>query len=302
MVNRQAPLSGSSSVLASAEWTRILPDADHRWLMGLRPSDAAEFFAPRDPTGAICQERARFLTNDADKYSALLADAEPALQDTIELARAIGVSIDQSLSAREQLLALGRAWETDFVWMQAAENGVHRLIGGVVCFPSFWDIREKIGRPMSDIHAPVPGLNAALGQKIEGFLTALIPGASWAREIVGYCRDSELNHHPTRPFQRLDPTVTVDGFWIRLEHQLLLRLAPSGSILFGIRVEVFSLASLLADSQIASRLIRVLSTMSPEAAVYKGVAQSRAHVVDLIRQSLAASTTRNACAEESSGR
>ena len=291
MIDRHAPLSASSRDAASAEWARIFPDADHRWLMGLRPGNAADFFASRDATGSVCAERAQFLADDADKYAVLLPEAESALHDTVELARTFGVSIDQSLSASEQLLALGRAWESDFVWMHAAANGVHRLIGGVVCFPSFWDVREKLGRPMSEIHEPVPGLNAALGQKIETFLAALVPEVAWTREIAGYCRDSVLNHHPTRQFRPLDATVTTDEFWIRIEHQLLQRLAPSGSILFGIRVEVFPLASLLADSQTANRLARVLSTMSPAAAAYKGLANARAQIVDLIRQSLVAHET-----------
>lgn len=291
MIDGHVSQLGSSREVASAEWARIFPDADHRWLMGLRPGNAKEFFASRDATGSVCAQRAEFLDHEADKYAVLLPEAESALRDTVELARTFGTSIDGAPTPFEQLLGLGRAWESDFVWMHPAEDGTHHLIGGVVCFPSFWDVREKLGRPMSEIHEPVPGLNAALGQKIETFLAALVPEVAWTREIAGYCRDSVLNHHPTRQFRPLDATVTTDEFWIRIEHQLLQRLAPSGSILFGIRVEVFPLASLLADSQTANRLARVLSTMSPAAAAYKGLANARAQIVDLIRQSLVAHET-----------
>jgi hypothetical protein len=278
-------MSDSTTTTASPDWARIYPDADHRWVMGLRPGNAAEFFAARDVIGAVCAERAEYLAADPDKYVALTPEAEPALLETVELARTFGVSIDETLPAAEQLLALGRAWESDFVWMHAAADATHRLIGGIVCFPSFWDIREKLGRPMSEIHEPVPGLNAALGSKIETFLSSLVPGVSWLREIAGYSRDIRLNHHPSRPFRRLDATVTTDEIWIRLEHQLLLKLPRSGSILFGIRVELSPLASLLADEQAAARLLRAISTMSPAAAAYKGLTASRERIIELIQNS-----------------
>ncbi|MEZ5865467.1 MAG: DUF3445 domain-containing protein [Geminicoccaceae bacterium] len=46
--------------------------------------------------------------------------------------------------------------------MRAAPEG-YRLVGAFVAFPSRWSLAEKIGRPMPAIHAPVPGLEAAIG-------------------------------------------------------------------------------------------------------------------------------------------
>ena len=57
------------------DWTRIFPDADHRWVMGLRPGDSADFFAPRDTSSAVCAERAHWLAEDALAYAALLPGA-----------------------------------------------------------------------------------------------------------------------------------------------------------------------------------------------------------------------------------
>lgn len=123
-----------------------------------------------------------------------------------------------------------------------------------------------------------------VGSKIETFHSALVPGVTWLREIAGYSRDTRLNHHPSRPFQRLDATVTIEEIWIRLEHQLLLKLPRSGSILFGIRVELTPLSSLLADEQAAARLLRVIFTMSPAATTYKGIAAARDRIIELIQR------------------
>ncbi len=275
----------------SPAWKRILPDADHRWVMGLRPGNAVEFFAARDVTGAVVDERARWLAEDADTYSALTREAEPALRETIELARSLGTNIDTSLSAREQLLALGRVWEPDFVWMHPDNHGTHRLTGGVVCFPSSWALREKLGRSMSEVHEPVPGLNDALARNIETFFARQEPGVVWVRDNVNFSRDAERNHLPSRSLRPLDATITAAEFFIRLEHQLLLKLPRSGSILFGIRVEVVPLTELIRDRDATARLARLFDTMSPAASAYKGVATARPKLLALLRQSLSDSAS-----------
>jgi len=266
---------------------RIFPDIDHRWLMGLRPGNAADFFMNRDPTGSACAERAQLLVSNPGIYSVLTADAVPALNDTVKLAQSFGISIDESLAPMEQLFALGRAWESDFVWMHATSKNIHRLIGGIVCFPSSWSVDEKLGRTMHEIHEPVPGLNASLAQKIETFLFTLAPNVAWEREIVGYTRDTLLNHHPSIARRPLDETVTIDEVWIRLEHQLLMKLPESGSILFGIRVALHPLTQLVDDSRAVTGLLRTLSTMSADAADYKGVTAARSRIIELIQNSIA---------------
>jgi len=134
----RADMIGSSS-----DWRCMFPDADHTWTMGLRRGDAADFLGPRDPSGQVRAERERWLTEDAGTYAALTPAAEPALADTVALARKLGGIVDPSLPPREQLLELGRTWEADFVWMHADGAGEHRVTGGVVCFPSSWALAAR---------------------------------------------------------------------------------------------------------------------------------------------------------------
>jgi hypothetical protein len=243
--------------------------------MGLRPGDAATFFAPRDATGATCAQRARWLSDDPTAYAALLPEATQALDETVALAHTFGARIDRDLPPLKMLLALGRVWEPDFVWMHPGTDGLHRLTGGVVCFPSEWALREKIGHTMHEVHGPVPDLNATLGRQIEAFMARQEPGAAWVRENVNFSRDSELNHHPGRIHRPIDATITAEEFWIRFEHQLLIKLPKTGSILFGIRVETLPLTQVLHDHEAAKRLGEVFSTMSSAAATYKGIADAR---------------------------
>ena len=247
--------------------------------MGLRRGDAAEFLAPGESATAVQAERARWLATDPHVYAALTPEAEPCLAETVRLARTWGVMIDTTLLPWEQLLSLGRTWEADVLWLVADEAGTHRVAGGVACFPSSWAIRDKLGRTLSETHRPVPGLNAALDRQIETFLGKLVPGEAWLRENAGYSRSPDRNQHPDRPHQPLDETVSLDEVWIRLEHQMLVKLPLSRSLLFGIRVEVVPLRQALESPQVAADLSRLLMTMSPGAAGYKGLTAARDAIV-----------------------
>lgn len=257
-------------------WTRIFPDIDHRWIMGLRQGDFATFFRDRDLTGEVRVERRRWFSDEPEKYAALLPEAAAGMRETCALARTLGAQVaDVESSPLNQLLELGPAWEPDLVWMHPDQNGVHRLVGGAVCFPSSWAMTDMLGRPMSEVHHLVPGLNALLARQIDTFLTKLNPGIAWQRENWGLSRDGNLNHHPSRPRVLLDETIHADEVWVRLEHQLLLKLPDSDSVLFGIRLELVPLVDMLADREAARRFTRLIATMSPSAAQYKGVAAAR---------------------------
>lgn len=286
-----------------ANWLRMFPDSDHRWTMGLRPGERMDFFAPQDDTGTLLPERAALLDAEPEKYSALPPDGEAMLRETVALARSLGATIGDgeksdgaSPTAPQALLAaLGRTWEPDVVWLQrsGAENpagdGVHRVVGGIVCFPSSWALADKIGRPMSEVHAPVPGLNDALGRQIDRFLDKLAPGDVWTRENWSLSRSGARNQHtslqqPRLNWPRLDAATPLAEVWIRIERQVLLRLPESDAVLFGIRIESPPLATLLAEPIAAGRFARVLESMTDEAAAYKNFGAARPKIVAALRQ------------------
>ena len=46
--------------------------------------------------------------------------------------------------------------QEDLVLMRRDEEG-WRLVAASLCFPSSWSLTEKFGKPLQDIHTPVPG-------------------------------------------------------------------------------------------------------------------------------------------------
>lgn len=273
-----------TTIVQQLDLNRIFPRGEHRWNMGIRRGDAATFFATTDPSDAVRAERCRWLADQAETYAAMLPEAEPALEETLAFARTLGAVRDIGGSSYDQLLALGRAWEPDFVLMHPGAHGSYYLAGGVVCFPSSWSLSEKLGQPMHEVHADVPGLNEQLAPQIELLFARLRPGEAWLRENANYSRDARLNHHPSQVLEPLDATVTPAEFWIRQEHQLLLKLPRTGSILFGIRVEPVPLARVLENAKAAARLAEVFATMSAAAAEYKGISEVRTQVIAWLRE------------------
>ncbi|MBA4017263.1 MAG: hypothetical protein C0483_08825 [Pirellula sp.] len=270
------------------DWSRIFPEGDHRWSMGLRPADPANFFAPCDPTGDVVRERAHWLADEPEKYVALLPEAHGCLAETIDLANRWAAANGTSPIARDfvpadtaaQLKDLGCTWEADVVWLAPHADGELRVVGGIVCFPSSWALTEKLGLPMRDVHGPVPGLNLALGGQIERFLAKLASSSAWSRENWSLSRCAERNQHTSRPRAAFDERTPLEEVWIRLEHQLLMRLPTSGAVLFGIRIELVPLAELKSDPAAATNFARILKTMSPEAAAYKNFAVAREHLLE----------------------
>jgi dimethylamine monooxygenase subunit A len=196
------------------------------------------------------------------------------LRETAELARAAGLRPNSDPS-NDLLMELGTAWEFDFLLLQAATAGPPLLVGGVVCFPSSWSLEEKIGRPLNEIHDPVPGLNAQVGTQINTFLNRLAPGIAWERANWGLSASPELNQHPHRSLPRLGKDANWESTWMRIEHQALIALPRSAGLLFTIRIQTFPLASLRENPSVAPRFVEALKTMPAEVARYKNLHEAR---------------------------
>ena len=178
---------------------------------------------------------------------------------------------------------LGIAWEPDWVVLNTDDDGSFRLAAGAVCFPSSWALREKLGARMSEIHAPVPGLNAALGRQIDTFLARIKPGQVWERENWGLSPNDELNHHPARHRPALDASSRLDSTWLRVEHQLLARLTRTGGLFFAIRLSHHRLSDFARRPAIAMALAGVLESMPDEVAHYKGLDHANPSLVRQLR-------------------
>lgn len=262
----------------------LFPDGDYRFHLTLRRGEPREFFAAQDSTGAVLAERARWLAADPERYAALLPEGEPLLSEFAHLAAIWGAAaVDTAIqdvanthlsptnahvSPTATLLRLGFSLEPDILFLSADAAGEFRLRGGVLCFPTGWALREKLGHTLEFIHGVVPGLNPALGAAIGQFLAKLKPGVAFLRDNWGIAASAESNLHPARNIASLTLPVAPDRLWLRVERQALVALPQSRGIVFGIRIDTHRLDA-LAGTPAGAGLRRGLETMPAELAAYK---------------------------------
>ncbi len=243
-------------------WQRLFPDADFRMPMGLRAGNAAVFWSSWDESGAVLAERKRWLAESPELFSACQPDGE---------------------AGRREALAWMRSWtaESEADWVLLSGDGEREpvVLAGEVVFPTAWSLPEKLGLPLSAVHAPVPALQTTIGASIAAFLSRIECGAEWERENWGMCGNDELNHHPARKLPRLSAESRPETTWIRLEAQFLTRLPETRCLLFGIRVNHHRLDHVAALPEMAGRIARALRTMPEPMARYKGVADARESLV-----------------------
>jgi dimethylamine monooxygenase subunit A len=234
-------------------------------------------------------ERTGLLRSDAELYSGLLPEGVALLDETLQLLEEHKVlaaeqfrKLSQIPDPLKRLRMLGEVFEPDCLLLKLDAAGEMRLVGGVLCFPTNWDIREKIGKPLTGIHEPVPGLNTAIGEKITQFLGRLRHGAAWHRTNWGIYGSPALNYHPSRKMPSLDICFREEELVLRMEHQSFLALPRSGGMVFLIRIINHSFPELRKNPQVAAAVARALRTMPEPLARYKGFADVRERLIAIL--------------------
>ncbi len=249
---------------------RLFSGDRYAFQFGMHRADADWFDLVGSDPDALADRR-RWLAETPERCLVWHPEAGPVLKETLELFSGqplLGASM-------EAMAGFSASWEPDFLLLRRTEDGEFRLAGGAVCFPSSWDVREKLGLDVTAIHDVVPTLNASLGARIRTFLGRLPPSGVFERENWGLAAHGERNAHPERGLPRLGPGATVATTWLRVEHQAFRALPASGGILFIIRLTVHPLAEVLAIPGARDLFVRQLESMPAEIAVYKGIAPAR---------------------------
>ena len=262
----------------------IFPAGNFAFHMRFRRGGIREFFA-NTADNAVLSERRKWLNHNVRECVAVLPAGERILNEVVEIAAGLGISISAKSTPFDTCVALGRAWEPDLLFLRTIEDSQPELVGGCVCFPSSWSFEEKVGRPLDAIHTPVPTFNTQFASPVKQFLARMKPGISWERINWGLSRTPELNQHPNRRLPRLDALVDLNDVWFRIEYQSLVALPRTCGILFGIRLIIEPLSRLVADPDFAAGLPRALATMQESVATYKGLQPARQRLIDLLRPS-----------------
>lgn len=189
-------------------------------------------------------------------------DTMQIAEGTVSLAGDAPLRIAASL-VQEDLLLMRRGPEN---W---------RLAAASLSFPSSWRLGDKFGKPIHDVHAPVPGFGhgSRNAELIARMFDTLRPDSSMLRWNWSLYGDAEL-FHPQSGTQFGE----LDALFLRAERQTLRKLPVSGDIVFTIRIYVDPLAELKKQKDapaIAARLAAQLEALSAEQLAYKGLVAAR---------------------------
>lgn len=261
---------------------RALPDENYRFTLGTSRGSVAEFFAPTVENAEILRERRHWLETSPEHYLGLLAAGETVAAEFCELAgqwTGAALPVEPGLSALERWMDVSSRLEPDVVLIREDENGGLITVGGCVCFPSKWSLPEKLGLSVTEIHDAVPGMNAVLEERVDRLLHSLKPDDGWVRSNWSSEASPDRNQHPRQVTPQFTSPLDPHGVWLRREHQLLFRLPKTGGIVFGIRLELTSLAEVKTDPEMARRWARGLQSMPDDLLRYKRLLAIRDELV-----------------------
>ncbi len=211
-----------------------------------------------DAYAAQMSERVRLLRSRPGDVMAVLPGAEPLvaeLSDVVDAAlpdmfrrvaggvqRPDGVRVDDGPPA---LGRLGRLLQEDLLLL-ARDGAEHVLVAGLLCFPASWTLAEKMGRPLTRIHRPVPDYAGDLAGRVQRLFDRVPPGRPmWRANALGYA-DRAL-YQPRAETAPRDISAPVR--YVRSERQTVLKLPRTGAVLFAVHTYVVPVTALTRDQR-----------------------------------------------------
>ncbi|RWC90025.1 MULTISPECIES: DUF3445 domain-containing protein [unclassified Mesorhizobium] len=209
----------------------------------------------------------------------------------------VGVTSHPAISsslAGAPLVAASLLVQEDLILMRRDDSG-WRLAAGSLCFPSSWALTEKFGKPLQQIHEPVPGFGPGtrpadlINRMFDGLQGQAVERYNWS------IQSGDALYHPLSNVERIDratsrPTRFPDGdvkahAFIRVERQTLRKLPASRDILFTIRIHLDPLAVLARHpdrATLAASFAAQLEALDIAQLDYKGLTSDRDRLIAVL--------------------
>ncbi len=267
----------------------------YRMAMDLVTVPEAEWFEFDQSYLAEMAERRRLLDTARERVFAACPGSDAARAETLDLighalARHHPAWFSRSGSRLENHLAgetwdlghpgvdplevAGRLVQEDLCIIQVGEDGPV-FSAAVLCFPSRWRLVDKIGKPLSAVHGPVPFYADRLARPVDRFMRHLKTGHIASRLNWSVLDDPALFQPEGKWRVESSAGITAENagarLFLRVERQTLRRLPASAAILFGIRVHVYPLWQAIDRAEYAVTLAAAVRALPAETLHYKSV-------------------------------
>lgn len=151
-----------------------------------------------------------------------------------------------------------------------------RLVAASVCAPTWWELSEKIGKPLSKIHSPIANLEEKIGRMIRHFLQNLTSDDCYQRSNWFLSTRPDLCVFPDgfNMYEELS-NLNIENIdrqlYLRCERQSFRKLKNTGYIVFTINVYVSPINIVKEHKAIAEDLLIAMNTMTSEQKLALGI-------------------------------
>jgi len=141
----------------------------------------------------------------------------------------------QGKSGVEALKICARLVEDDFLMAREREDGHVYFTGGLVAFPGFYLLSEKINKSLKEAHEPVPYFNQKLLLSVERTLKRFKPTEPFERTSWEIVDDRNMFFHNIATAKgELHEKQHPKDLFFRVDHQTFRKLPKSKGIIFGV--------------------------------------------------------------------
>ncbi|KAH9942146.1 uncharacterized protein BXZ73DRAFT_41217 [Epithele typhae] len=159
--------------------------------------------------------------------------------------------------------------QDDFLMSREREDGQIYLVGGLIAFPGSYLLSETIGKPLRELHAPVPHFNEKLLLSVERTLKKFKPDQPFERSSWMIVDDENLFWHHIADAPP-EPHVHPQDLYLRVDHQTFRKLPRTGAIIFGVHPVLHKIEDLADSPLIPALLEKVHRESDPALLKYKG--------------------------------
>lgn len=256
-----------------------------RWSVGTRPVPASQWLHIDDARYKLMLAKDAVLASDAADSVITTAAGIPASSELLDVVtthlsqwhtgdyNVTAESIVDLHSQRTTVLDSGSPLETlaqalpeDFCIL-TRDGDSWRLTAACVCFTSRWNLADKIGANVREIHEPVPGYADRIGDAVEHLMNRMDSEQVLRRSNWTLLSTPELHlPEPATPMTAVDDIWDLG--WLRIERQSLRKLPMTGAMIFTIDTRVHRVDELEPDER--RKLHGAVRAAPRNVAYYKG--------------------------------
>ncbi|KAF2087937.1 hypothetical protein K490DRAFT_40713, partial [Saccharata proteae CBS 121410] len=174
------------------------------------------------------------------------------------------------------LRVIGGLIEDDVVILtKGEEGGEYVLRAAIAGFPAGFNMREKMGQPLTEIHKPVPTYEERLKKAMNKFFTNVTPSkmvmrVNWSindREELVLLEGGHLYENDADT--PANEQINIDEVQLRVERQVIRRLPRSGAMCMLTKTYLYRLVDIAHEPGFAARMSGLLHKLPEKIAFYK---------------------------------